>query len=324
MPRCDIPSSMKEKPWRWPWIVMIVALYVFGLPWIYGAIVQRYWVEKEYDAVLVGLDDTPARQFFMVTHMSLGAVCLLCGPTQFLPVIRRKWPTFHRWCGRIYVLPAVFCSIFGQVFICLKGFVLVGGLNMGFAFCVAGILFGVFAVLSAFYARHRQFTQHRNWAIRSYGQILAPMLYRYFYLILGGLRLYPSGTELDCDDNDVCHPFTRTLDAIHAWTYFLFPLLCTEFIIRFLPKYHSVESTSEEEPTEKQGNVGVTAEGENMDGNNAPAADTGEDLELQKNSTIPFNFIGLNLLGVLGATCCVGSTVLIYVTGFLGTNTVST
>jgi len=63
MPLCDIPSSMKEKPWRWPWIVMIVALYVFGLPWIYGAIVQRYWVEKEYDAVLVGLDDTPARQF---------------------------------------------------------------------------------------------------------------------------------------------------------------------------------------------------------------------------------------------------------------------
>ena len=315
---------------------MVVALYIFCLPWIYSTIVDRYWVEKDYDAVLVGLDDTTARAYFMVAHMSLGAVCLLCGPTQFLVVIRQKWPTFHRWSGRLYVVSAVLCSICGSIFIFLKGFILVGGLNMGLAFFVAGIVFGGFAVQTAVHARNRAFTQHRNWAIRSYGQILAPMLYRYFYLIVGGLGLYPADTELDCNENDVCRPFTNTFDSIHAWTYFLFPMICTEFIIRALPpkervrdnnvKETPVPQTQDKLEEDQEENVGDAVIPDNEE---RESMENKQDLESPQkcdDSAVSdqFNYGRINLLGMVGAVLCVGFTLLIYVTSFLGTNTVST
>ena len=295
---------------------MIIALYAFCLPWVFGAIIVRYWSQKDYDAVLVGLDDTAARRFFMVGHMSLGSVCLILGPTQFLRVIRRKWPRFHRWSGRVYIFSAVLCSVFGLIFICLKGFILVGGLNMGFAFAAAGTIFGFCAIMTAVHARNGAMSRHRNWAIRAYGQVLAPMLYRYFYLILGGLGLY-SYDGMPCDENDVCHQFTRLFDSIHAWTYFLFPLLCSELIVRVIPKEpespHPIDhAEANQDQTSQQ-----RREGEEQC--------TGEDLEAQKKQKAGFlfDYSRLNILGIIGALASFGSTVLIYATAALGTNTVT-
>lgn len=306
-----ILESMKSKPLQSPWVLMISALYAFCIPWIAMTIIHRYWIQHDYNVALPGLDTTFARKFFMVGHMSLGALCLLLGPTQFIPCIRRKYRLFHRICGRIYVISAITCSIFGFIFICLKRFILVGGLNMGFAFATAGILFGACATLTGYYASKRMFMKHRNWAIRSYSQILAPMLYRYFYLLLGSMGAYTFSGRI-CNDNDVCKPFTDTFDSIHAWTYFLFPLLCAELIVRSLPQQnqqcvqevemdvHDASSSAQEEDVEmKIIDEGVTC------------YDAIQQQQKQSSATV-FDYTKFNVLGIILAICCIGSTVLIY------------
>lgn len=327
--RRDPPSSDEEEPprsssnsstaWKWPWIVMLLGLFAFGLPWIGGAIIVRYWIEQDYNAVLVGLDTTTARKVTMVGHMSFGAICLVLGPFQFLPVIRSKWPRFHRYMGRMYVASAVLCSLLGFIFIFLKGFVLVGGINMGIAFFAAGLAFGISAGLTAYYARHQCWTEHRNWSIRAYSQILSPMLYRYFYLILGGLQLYPADTELICDERDVCQPFTNTFDAIHAWAYFLVPLGFAELICRSLPEINS--DRTKEDGISSPPAIAVSKEDEVLETGGLLPPDKPS---LSDEDQAEFNFRRINLLGVSGAIFAVAATGLIYGTSITGVNTVST
>ena len=318
-----------------------------------GAIVVRYWVHRDYDAVLVGLDDTTARRICMVAHMSLGAVCMLIGPLQFWTALRKRPSWCHRWMGRLYVVAAVACALFGLVFIGLKRFVLVGGINMGVAFFVAGTTFGVCAVVAAVHARAQQWTQHCNWAIRSYSQILSPVLYRYFYMILGGLRLYPE-TDIECNEQDICHPFTRVFDMIHAWTYFVMPLVVAEVIIRASnpnktnPGQHDhVDDDDKNRDGQKLAVVKESSSSSCADNNNKHNQDDDDDDDdddamvhnnyiINDNnkkdveapswspSLLPLDYRQLNQLGVVGAVVCTVSTLLIYVTSFVGTNTVAT
>lgn len=203
------------------------------------SIVLRYWIDQDY-STLAGIGRTLARRVCMTAHMSLGALSMVLGPFQFWPLIRRRWPVVHRWTGRVYVGAALLCAVCGQVFICLKGFVLVGGVNMGLAFSTAGAVFFGCALLTALAARRGDFVAHRNWAIRAYSQVLSPMLYRYFYVILVVTGWYSGDDAAEpcgetANERDVCPVFTRTFDAIHAWTYFLVPLLVAECIVRLLP-----------------------------------------------------------------------------------------
>ena len=136
------PSSQNSKVWTLPWIIMWVALYVFTLPWIDGAIVQRYFLNPDWRFALPGLDSAQSQKWTMRFHMAAGAVCLVLGPLQFVPRVRKSYPKIHRWSGRIYCICAMLSSIFGFTFIALKG-LLVGGLNMSIAFATAGVTTGL-------------------------------------------------------------------------------------------------------------------------------------------------------------------------------------
>lgn len=309
--------------WHWPWIIFLVGLYAFALPWIVDAILLRYFVDQDYNAVLTGLDKTDARKVTMVGHMGFGAICLLLGPFQFLPVIRRKWPRAHRWMGRVYVSSALACSMLGLIFVFLKRFVLVGGVNMGLAFFVSGVLFGASVFLTAYFARRQLWTRHRNWSIRAYSQILAPMMYRYFYLLLGGLQLYPDNGEIDCNERDVCFPFTNAFDSVHAWTYYLIPLGFAEGIVYCLPKIKESLGNSaamKDSAAEAGGNDAVDSGEAHEDDMEAGEAM----VESNMSADHADDYRGLNLLGVCGALFSVVATCIIYVTSIAGVNSVST
>jgi len=168
---------------------------------------------------------------------------------------------------------------------------------MGIAFAIAGITFGTCAFMTFHHGRNKQYTKHRNWAIRSFSQILSPMLYRYFYLILGGLGLY-SFEGRECDDRDVCTPFINVFDSVHAWTYFIVPLLFAEGVVRSLPSGdHVIDNTIEMQEDDVEMSDG------------------------QKDLSAEFDYTRLNVLSILGAASCLGSTILIYVTSYTGSNT---
>jgi hypothetical protein len=248
------PSYKQPTVWAWPWVVFLVFLYTFILFWVYFAILQRYWIKLKWNDALPGLDKSAARKFTMRMHMTMGAVSLILGPFQFIPAFRKlpKLRGIHRWSGRIYCVCAMLSSLFGLWFISLKE-KLVGGYNMTTAFSVAGVAIGAFAFKAWQTARAARFSDnnnykkalflqvHRDWGIRSYSQILAPALYRYWYIMMELFGLYRTPIPLRnggyCDEHDQCPDYSRTWDAIYCWVYWMSAWLVAEFIIWSLPAY---------------------------------------------------------------------------------------
>ena len=248
---------------------------------------------------------------------------MLMYPLQFVPFVRRRFPIFHRWSGRISLLAAIFTSICGMVFICLKKFHLVGGINMGVAFFIYGIVFCVCAVMAGYFARRREFHRHKNWAIRSYSQILASMMYRYYYAVLGGFGVVYSPDQsggLYCDEMDVCDYFLKPFDAIHAWTFFLIPLLFAEAVVYLLrdpPSKHVVERPPLEDTYNAE--QAATNEEENQQGTDIDD----DDKDKGKSVSQTTSYLQLNLFGIIFGFICLSSTIFIYVTNALGINTFS-
>lgn len=287
----------------------MVALHIFGLPWVYMAIIQQYWVRRDWNASLVGLDTTIFHKFFMLGHMTWGAICMLLGPLQFIPSLRQKYPAIHRWSGRTYVVTGLLSGVFGLVFIGLKGGLLVGGYNMGLAFTSAGLCFGYCALKLYLEARAGNFVAHRNWAIRSYGQALSPMLYRYWYVVIAVLGWFDleEAAKNGCNqETGLCPSFSRTFDAIHCWSYWLFSLGVTEVIVRAMPnnvtkksQHHAVSTDSDEAVgLQNEATVGYGSGDGNIE--DATPADA-------TSSMLAFNTVGISV-----AIVAVGTTTVMF------------
>ena len=155
---------------------------------------------------------------------------------------------------------AILSYICGQWFICLKRFFLVGGISMGISFSAAGFAIAYFAYMTWISApnKNRQpgsrytVEDHRNYAFRSFSQMIAPILYRYWYiftaiytryrtpaLYLNGTGTMDDGSKLVCDDRDVCDDYKRPLDAFYCWFYWMSAWFVAEVVILCLPKHKS-------------------------------------------------------------------------------------
>uniref|UniRef100_A0A7S2SVV9 Uncharacterized protein n=1 Tax=Rhizochromulina marina TaxID=1034831 RepID=A0A7S2SVV9_9STRA len=232
------PSGGSPPPrvWAWPWAVAVVMVYLVAVPWIASQIIVGYLVDQDWEGTLPALGTTALRRFSIAAHMALGAICMLVGPFQFIGSLRRARPSVHRWMGRLFFVTTITSAITGFIFICAKG-KLVGGWNMTVSFAVAGFAFGTFAAISWYFAAQEQYTRHRNWAIRSFAQIVSPFLYRYWYIaaaILGydTVSSYDNGEGEDCSgEEEVCKRYFRPFDAIHVWTYWVFSLVVAEVVV---------------------------------------------------------------------------------------------
>jgi uncharacterized membrane protein len=118
-------------------------------------------------------------------HVAGAATALLVGPLQFLPRLRARRRTLHRWLGRTYVTG---CLIGG-----------VGGLVIAFgatAGPIATVGFGSLAVIWMITtgqawrtALARRFDDHRAWMIRSFALTFGAVTLRLYLPILPLLGL---------------------------------------------------------------------------------------------------------------------------------------
>ena len=270
------------------------------------------------------------RKLSIRSHMTFGCICLLCVPIQLiLPNTVMCWRrrisrNIHRYTGRLYVICAILSFIFGQWFICLKQFRLVGGYNMGAAFSFAGLFIAYFAYMTWKTApsknkrnnststsdnNHNQkytIENHRNYAIRSFSQIIAPILYRYWYVVMIILRLHvppPHYNErnnkttdddddvppsLICDDHNVCPDYERPVDAIFCWLYWISAWIVAEIVIICLPDHKS-----------KSNNINATtATQENQDMEHATLITRIDSMNGEKSFVSVVNFLGCFLAGI--------------------------
>ena len=110
-------------------------------------------------------EDDAGNRFFAAHALAAGVVAL-GGALQLTPFVRRRWPAFHRWNGRVFLLTVVGLSLTGFWLVWVRG--LPGDQTSGISTSVNGVLILTFAALAWRAAVARRFDIHERWATRLY------------------------------------------------------------------------------------------------------------------------------------------------------------
>jgi hypothetical protein len=98
-------------------------------------------------------------------HLLFAVAVTFAGALQLVPQIRARFPAFHRWNGRIFVVIAFAQGIDG-LYLALSGRNLVGGVAERIAVDINAGLIMLCAAMAWRAARARDFATHRRWALR--------------------------------------------------------------------------------------------------------------------------------------------------------------
>lgn len=112
----------------------------------------------------------------LITHIGSAVFVILAGTIQLMPQIRNRFPIFHRWTGRIYIVTAFFVSLAGLYLMWMRG--TVGDLLQHLGTSLMAVLIMFFAVMALRYAMARDFKAHRRWALRLYLTVSASLFIR--------------------------------------------------------------------------------------------------------------------------------------------------
>ena len=195
-PSVPIKSTISDAAIRIAGRLLVAAVWIsatlFGL-----YILSFYFIalmkgnSAQWNEALPGLYDkkTGAATIGIGIHFAAGGIILILGCIQLIQSIRDKFPSVHRWLGRVYVLASVFAAIGGLVFIFVKG--TIGGLVMDIGFAGYGVLMLITAVEAYRHAKAGRFESHRAWTLRLFALAIASWLYRmdygFWFLVADGI-----------------------------------------------------------------------------------------------------------------------------------------
>jgi tetratricopeptide (TPR) repeat protein len=124
-------------------------------------------------------------------HVFSAAFIILAGTLQLIPQIRNRFPVFHRWLGRIYVVTAFTLSGAGLYLLWFRG--TVGDIWQHLGSTLNAVLIMVCAAMALRYAMARDFRTHRRWALRLYLVVSASLFIRAGIFLSGLLNHGPWG-----------------------------------------------------------------------------------------------------------------------------------
>ncbi len=143
------------------------------------------------------IDGDTAGNAALSAHLALAVIVTAFGPLQLVPQIRSKFPLFHRWNGRLYLLAGVIAAIAGAYLIWTRG--TLGGLINQISVTGNAVLIVVFGAVAARYAMKRDFETHRRWATRFFLVVSGVWFFRVMLMgwILANGAPVGIGEELD-------------------------------------------------------------------------------------------------------------------------------
>ena len=163
--------------------------------------------------------DDAGNRFFGAHALAAGIVAL-GGGLQLMPFVRNRWPTFHRWNGRVFLTIVTALSLTGFWLVWVRG-AAPSELN-GWSTSFNGVLILAFAGLALRAALMKRFDVHERWATRLYlvsnaQWFLRVGLFGYFVLNMA------AGNKPSMND-----PF------LVGWTFgcYLVPLAVAELYLR--------------------------------------------------------------------------------------------
>jgi hypothetical protein len=119
----------------------------------------------------------------VLMHVASAVIIMLAGAVQLVPQVRNRFPIFHRWNGRIYLLTAITLSVAGLYMTWIRGSV--GDLSVHLGSTLNAVLIWLCGGMALRYALARDFTTHRRWALRFFLVVSASWFFRIgFFLSL--------------------------------------------------------------------------------------------------------------------------------------------
>ena len=102
----------------------------------------------------------------LMTHVLIAVLIMLGGALQLMPAIRRRVPALHRWVGRAYMTSVMLTSLAGLYLVWTRG--AAGRMSQHIAISINALIILTCAVFAWRAARARDFTAHRQWALRTF------------------------------------------------------------------------------------------------------------------------------------------------------------
>jgi uncharacterized membrane protein len=158
----------------------------------------------------------------VVLHVASAVIIMLAGAVQLVPQIRNRFPVFHRWNGRIYMLTAVTLSTAGLYMTWIRGSV--GDLSIHLGSTLNAVLIWLCGGMALRYVLARDFRTHRRWALRFFLVVSASWFFRIGFFLSFLIFKGPFGF----DPTTFRGPFLTFM----SFGQFLIPLAVLEIYLR--------------------------------------------------------------------------------------------
>jgi len=155
-------------------------------------------------------------------HVFSAVVIMLAGAVQLVPQVRDRFPAFHRWNGRIYLLTALLVSLAGLYMTWIRGSI--GDLSQHLGGSLNAVVIWICAGMALRNALRRDFRRHRRWALRLFLAASAAWFYRISFFLSLALNQGPFGF----DPTTFRGPFLTLM----SFSQYLFPLAVLEIYFR--------------------------------------------------------------------------------------------
>ena len=223
--------TLSETALKWTGVILVTTVWISA--GLFGLYILAFYASALYEGEVSRwnnmLPNLYAKNATAATsgiglHFAMGGIILILGSLQLIDSVRTKFPAFHRWVGRLYVLSCLLAAVGGLIFIVIRG--TIGGIVMDIGFSLYGILMFIAAVQTYRFAVSRSLILHRAWALRLYALAIGSWLYRMDY----GFWLLLS------DGLGHTRHFSGPFDMIMAFFFYVPNLLIAEIFIRS-PKF---------------------------------------------------------------------------------------
>jgi Predicted membrane protein (DUF2306) len=162
------------------WFVVAVLgqlVFAFAVASFYGLSAARgNWQQWNKSMTHGYTPGHPMKNLVVAIHLGSAAIILLSGAIQLIPTIRHRFPSFHRWNGRIYFVTAFALSLAGLYMMWFRG--TVGDLPQHLGQSLDAILIMLCSAMALRYALARDFKTHRRWALRLFMVVSASLFIR--------------------------------------------------------------------------------------------------------------------------------------------------
>src|ERR1700760_240123 len=176
--RYQADRALKTAAGFWFFVTVLgQLLFASAVAFFYGLSAARgNWQQWNKSMMHGYTSGHPMKNLVVAVHLGSAVIILLSGAIQLIPAIRRRFPSFHRWNGRISFVTAFALSMAGLYMLWFRG--TVGDLSQHLGQSLDAVLIMLCSVRALRYALLRDFKTHRRWALRLFMVVSASLFIR--------------------------------------------------------------------------------------------------------------------------------------------------